>query len=75
MTGEGTIRNIPSENDRKPNFDTRSTTKNWTSYVLNTVLSRGHEGLMGVEVRRKPVSASEHFYGVHVVRTPVKITL
>ena len=32
-----TIRNIPSENDRKPNFDTRSTMKNWTSYVLNTV--------------------------------------
>ena len=38
-------------------FDARSTIKNWTSYVLNTVLSRGHEGLMSVEVRRKPVSA------------------
>ena len=25
-----TIRIIPSENDRKPNFDTRSTMKNWT---------------------------------------------
>ena len=32
-----TIRIIPSENDRKPNFDTRSTMKNWTSYVLNNV--------------------------------------
>ena len=27
------------------------------TYVLNTVLSRGHEGLASVEVRRKPVSA------------------
>ena len=56
------VRNIPSENDRKPNVDTRSTMKNWTSYgplctVLNTVLSRGHESLASVEVRRKPVTA------------------
>ena len=35
--GGGTVRIIPSENDRKPNFDTRSTMKNWMSYVLNTV--------------------------------------
>ena len=31
-----TIRIITSENDRKPKFDTRSTMKNWTSYVPNT---------------------------------------
>ena len=48
------LRNIPGENDRKPNFDTHSMMKNWASYVLNTVLSRCHEGL---EVWRKPVSA------------------
>ena len=41
----------------KTNFDTRSTMKNWTSYVLNTVSSRGHEGLARVEVWQKPVSA------------------
>ena len=52
-----TIRIITSENDRKPNFDTRSTMKNWTSYVPNTVFSRDHEGLASIEVRQKLVSA------------------
>ena len=55
--GCDTIRIITSENDRKPNFDTRSTIKNRTSYVLNTILSRNHEGLARVEVRQNPVSA------------------
>ena len=36
---------IPSENDRKPSFDTRSTMMNWTSYVPNPVFGRDHEGL------------------------------
>ena len=30
-------------------FDARSTMKNWTSYVLNTVSSRGHEGWRGLK--------------------------
>ena len=49
-----TIRIITSENDRKPKFDTRSTMKNWTSYVPNTVFSLDHEGLAlaSLEVRR-----------------------
>ena len=38
-------------------LDTRSTMKNYTSYVLNTVLTRGCEGLARVEVWQKPVSA------------------
>ena len=44
-----TIRNTPSENDRKNEFLMLAPMKNLTSYVLNTVSSRGHECWRGLK--------------------------
>ena len=47
-------------------FNACSTMKNWTSYVPNTVSSRGHEGWRGLKFGKNlsPIPSSLSEYGI-----------